>query len=147
MTGQELAVRDRDEVVGADEDVELRGVEPLDRAVVDGEVEDGEEVALLGVVVDLRPLALRDDVLDVERMPAEALGELPARVSTSGASTWTQVSPLAVSSADDGRRRVGRQIAYGHASAGCEAGSASVLRGSSFVSAMFSICSPGACLV
>jgi hypothetical protein len=46
-------------------------------------VEDAEEVALVGVVVDLRPLALREDVLDVERMPAEAVGELlrPGRAS------------------------------------------------------------------
>ena len=73
--GQELAVRDRDEVVVPDEEVELGRVQPLDALVVRGEVEDAEEVAVVLVVVDLRPLALRDDVLDVERMPAEALGE------------------------------------------------------------------------
>ena len=73
--GQQLAVRDRDEVVRPDEDVELGGVQPLDRLVVDREVEDDEEVAVVLVVVDLRALALRDDVLDVERMPAEALGQ------------------------------------------------------------------------
>ena len=76
MTGQQLDGRQRDEVVGADEDVELGGVQALDRPVVDREVEDAEQVALVGVVVDLRPLALREHVLDVERMPAEALGEL-----------------------------------------------------------------------
>ena len=43
--------------------------------VVDREVEDDEEVALVGVVVDLRALALREHVLDVERVPAEALRE------------------------------------------------------------------------
>ena len=37
-------------------------------------MENAEEV--LGVLVDLRPLALREDVLEVERMPAEPLGEL-----------------------------------------------------------------------
>jgi len=42
-------------------------------------VEDGEEVALLDVVVDLRALALREDVLDVERVPAEAASEHPGR--------------------------------------------------------------------
>ena len=72
--GQELAGRQRDEVIVADEEVELGRVEPLDRLVVDGEVEDGEEVAIVLVVVDLRALALRDDVLDVQRVPAEALG-------------------------------------------------------------------------
>ena len=59
---------------GPDEEVELGGVQPLDRLVVGREVEDREEV--LGVLVDLRPLALREDVLEVERMPAEALREL-----------------------------------------------------------------------
>ncbi len=70
----------RDEVVGPDERVELDGVQPLDRPVVSGEVEDGEEIALVGVVVDLRALALGEDVLDVERMPAEAVRELLDRV-------------------------------------------------------------------
>ena len=73
--GVELPVRDRHDVVVPDEDVELGGVQPLDLLVVEREVEDGEEVALVLVVVDLRPLALRDDVLDVERMPAESLCE------------------------------------------------------------------------
>ena len=72
---EELAVGDRDDVVVADEDVELGGVQPLNRLVEDREVEDGEEVPVLLVVVDLRPLSLRDDVLDVEGMPAEALRE------------------------------------------------------------------------
>jgi hypothetical protein len=35
-------------------------------------VEDAEEVAVVDVVVDLRALALGEDVFDVERMPAEA---------------------------------------------------------------------------
>src|SRR5438270_477553 len=73
---QQLDRRQGDEVVRPDEGVELRGVQPLDRAVVDREVENAEEVALVGVVVDLRPLALREDVLDVERVPAEPVGEL-----------------------------------------------------------------------
>jgi hypothetical protein len=38
-------------------------------------VENGEQVAVVLVVVDLRPLALRNDVLDIEWMPAKALGE------------------------------------------------------------------------
>src|SRR5207244_2065756 len=73
---QQLDRRQRDQVVGPDEDVELGGIQALDRAVVDREVQDAEEVALVGVVVDLRALALRHDVLDVERMPAAAVGEL-----------------------------------------------------------------------
>ena len=62
-----------DEVVRPDEDVELAGVQPTDVRVVDGEVEDGEEV--VGVFVDLRPLPLRENVLEVERVPAKTLGE------------------------------------------------------------------------
>jgi hypothetical protein len=37
-------------------------------------VEDDEEV--LGVLIDLRALALGEDVLDIEWVPTEALGEL-----------------------------------------------------------------------
>ncbi len=70
---QQLDVRQRDQVAGPDEDVELGRVQPLDVLVVERKVEDREEV--VRVLVDLRPLALREDVLDVERVPAEALGE------------------------------------------------------------------------
>src|SRR5581483_1770668 len=73
---QELDRRQRDQVVRPDEEVELGCVQPLDVAVVDREMEDAEQVPLVGVVVDLRPLALGHDVLDVERMEAEALGQL-----------------------------------------------------------------------
>ncbi len=72
---EQVDVRDRDEVVGPEEDVELARVQPLDALVVRRKVEDAEEITLVGVVVDLRPLALREDVLDVERMPAEALAK------------------------------------------------------------------------
>ena len=72
--GEQLDVRKRDQEVVAEEDVELGRVQPLDRLVVDREVEDDEEVAR--VLVDLRPLALREDVLDVELVEAEALGQL-----------------------------------------------------------------------
>src|SRR5439155_208416 len=54
-------------------------VQAADRGVVDGEVQDGEQVARalrLRVRVDLGPLAPREHVLDVERMPAEARCEL-----------------------------------------------------------------------
>ena len=72
---QQLDGRQGDQVVGADEEVELGGVQALDRPVVDREVEHAEQVALLGVVVDLRALPLRHDVLDIEGMPAEAARE------------------------------------------------------------------------
>ncbi len=71
---QQLDVRQRDEVVVAEEEVELGGVQALNGLVVDREVENDEEV--VGVLVDLRTLALREHILDVERMPFEALGEL-----------------------------------------------------------------------
>ncbi len=73
--GTQLDHREGDDVVGPDKDVELAGVQPADVGVVDGEMKDGKEVgARLGVrvLVDLRPLAPREDVLDVERVPAEA---------------------------------------------------------------------------
>jgi len=72
---KQLDVRDRDEVVGAEEEVELAGVQALDVLVIGGEVEDAEEIAVIDVVVDLGPLALRQDVLDVEWVPAEALAQ------------------------------------------------------------------------
>ena len=68
-------VRQRDQVIRPEEDVELACVEPADRLVVDREVQNREEVALLDVVVDLRPLPLGENVLDVECVPAEAVGE------------------------------------------------------------------------
>ena len=71
---QQLDGGQRDEVVLADEEVELGRVQPLDGLVVEREVEDAEQV--VGVLVDLRALALGEDVLDVEGMPAEALREL-----------------------------------------------------------------------
>jgi hypothetical protein len=58
----------------AEEHVELGRVQPLDGLVVRGEVKDDEEVAR--VVVDLRALALRKDVLDVELVESEAVGQL-----------------------------------------------------------------------
>ena len=43
-------------------------------------MEDAEEVAVVDVVVDLRALPLREDVLDVEWMPAEPLAQLVDRL-------------------------------------------------------------------
>src|SRR5262249_51928679 len=57
-------VRDRDHVVGPDEDVELAGAQAPRGAVEDRKVEDDEEV--LVVDVDLRPLVAGEDVLEVE---------------------------------------------------------------------------------
>src|SRR4029453_401300 len=55
---QQLDGRQCDEVALAEEDVELGGVQALDRLVVEREVEDAEEI--VRVLVDLRPLALRE---------------------------------------------------------------------------------------
>ena len=68
-----LDVRQRDQEVLAEEHVELGCVQPLNVLVVDREVENDEEV--VRVLVDLRPLALREDVLHVELVEAETLGE------------------------------------------------------------------------
>src|ERR671914_1852861 len=66
-------VRQRDQVVGPDEHVELARVEPPDRLVEHREVENDEQV--VGVLVDLRPLVARQDVLVVERVELEVLLE------------------------------------------------------------------------
>ena len=54
----------RDDVVGTDEDVELRRVQPPGLLVEAGELHDEEEV--LVVLVDLGPLVVARDVLEVE---------------------------------------------------------------------------------
>ena len=66
-------VRDRDQVVGADEEVELAGAEAPRRRVEDREVEDDEQVVV--VDVDLRPLVAREHVLEVEGVEVEVLLE------------------------------------------------------------------------
>ena len=58
---------------GPDEEVELARVQPPDLLVEDREVQDDEQV--VGVLVDLRPLVARHDVLEVERVEVEVLGE------------------------------------------------------------------------
>jgi hypothetical protein len=87
---EQFDVRDRDEIVRAEEKIELAGVQALDVLVVRGKVQDAEEVAIVQVVVDLRTLALRQDVLDVERMPTEALTQ---RVDRLGIDGWVEVDP------------------------------------------------------
>ena len=86
----------------AEEEVELGRVQPLDSLVVDREMENDEEV--IGVLVDLRPLALREHVLDVQRVPFEALGKLLG-LAPSGTERLIQVRPLALSSVSRGSAR------------------------------------------
>ena len=69
----QLLVGQRDQVVRADEDVDLGGVEARDRLVVAREVQHDEQVVV--VLVDLRALVAREDVLVVERVEVEALLE------------------------------------------------------------------------
>ena len=66
-------VGQRDQEVGADEQVQLGGVQPRDRLVVAREVQDAEQVVV--VLVDLRALVAREDVLVVERVELEPLLE------------------------------------------------------------------------
>jgi len=78
-------------------------------------VEDREQV--LRVVVDLRPLALREDVLEVERMPAEALSE-QLRV---GRVQRLEVNPGEAAGCEllnPGLRLAQRDVARGRASSG-----------------------------
>ena len=66
-------VGQRDDEVGPDEDVELGRVQAADGLVEAREVQDDEEVVL--VLVDLRALVAREDVLVVERVEVEVLLE------------------------------------------------------------------------
>jgi hypothetical protein len=70
---RQRVVGQRDQEVGPDEDVELGRVQPLDLLVVARELEQDEQVGL--VLVDLRPLVAREDVLVVEGVEVEVLLE------------------------------------------------------------------------
>ena len=71
LDGLQRLVLDRDQVVRPDEEVQLGRVEPGDLLVVAREVQDDEQVVV--VLVDLRALVAREDVLVVERVELEAL--------------------------------------------------------------------------
>src|SRR3954469_8924656 len=88
-------VGDRDQVVGADEHVDLGGVEPADHLVVAREVENDEQVVV--VLVDLRALVAREHVLVVERMEVEVL--LQPRLV--GAARALDVDPAEARGLDD----------------------------------------------
>ena len=66
-------IRDRDQEVRPDEHVELGRVQPADGLIEDREVQDDEQVVV--VLVDLRALVAREDVLVVERVELEVLLE------------------------------------------------------------------------
>ena len=75
-------VGQRDDVVRPEEDVELDRVEPPDLLVEGREVQDDEEV--LGVLVELRALVAREDVLVVEGVEVEVLLQ-PGALGLAGA--------------------------------------------------------------
>ena len=62
-----------DQVVGAQEDVELAGLERVERRVEAHAVDDREQVRF--VVVDLRLVDLEQAVLDGERMEGERVAQ------------------------------------------------------------------------
>src|SRR5262249_3650174 len=74
------------------------------------EVQDREEVAVVLVVVDLGTLALRDDVLDVERVPPEAVGQLTCRLDVRRDDV-DPGEPASGELVDDRRRRDDRRAA------------------------------------
>ena len=92
-------VRDRDQVVAADEDVQLTRVQALHRVVVHREVKDDEEV--VGVLVDLRPLVAGEHVLEVQRVEVEVLLE-PAHLELRGVLDVNPAQALAVDRLDVG---------------------------------------------
>ena len=94
-----MRVRQRDDEVRPDEDVELGGVQPADRLVEDREVQDDEEVVL--VLVDLRALVPREDVLVVERVELEVLLE-PGALGRAGALDVDPAEPAPLDGLDAG---------------------------------------------
>ena len=66
---RQVLVRQRDQVVGTDEQVELRRQEAPGRLVEDREVENDEQVVVVGV--ELGALVAGRDVLDVQRVEPE----------------------------------------------------------------------------
>ena len=72
-SGCRRLVGQRDDVVGADEDVDLGRVQAPDALVEAREVQDDEQVVV--VLVDLRALVAGEDVLVVERVEVEVLLE------------------------------------------------------------------------
>src|SRR3954469_10279295 len=102
----ERAVRQRDQVIRPEEDVELLGVQPADLLVEDRELENDEEVVV--VLVDLRPLVARADVLVVERVELEMLLE-PGLVYRGGA---LDVDPAEIVELDDLDPRLSGSLRY-----------------------------------
>ena len=88
---------ERDQVVGADEQVELRGQQPAGRLLERREVEDDEEVVV--VRVELRALVARVDVFPVERVEVVVLLE-PLAVGEAGI---VDVDPAETGGLDDAR--------------------------------------------
>jgi hypothetical protein len=84
-------VRNRDQVVRTDEDVQLAGVQAADGAVEDRKVQDDEQI--VGVLVDLRALVARQDVLEVEGVESELLLE-PRALEGRGALDVDPTQPL-----------------------------------------------------
>ena len=68
-----MRVREGDQVVGPDEEVELGGEQTTGRLLEDREVEDDEDVVVIRV--ELRALVARVDVLEIERVEIEVLLE------------------------------------------------------------------------
>ena len=125
----------------SEEEVELRGVQALHGLVVDREVKDDEEV--VRVLVDLRPLALREHVFDVERMPLEPLRELFG----AGGVRQRDIDPGEAVGAELSEPRLGPRDGLADSRsatrAADEAASPFVLRGSSAWTAMARAILPG----
>ena len=102
--GRQRDVRERDQVVGAQEEVELGGQDAPRVLVEQREVQNDEDVVV--VLVELRALVARVDVLVVERVEVEMLLE-PVAI---GAARRLDVDPAQPGRLDDvGRSDVQRQ--------------------------------------
>ena len=87
---RQVLVGQRDQVVRADEQVELGGQEASARLVEDREVENDEQVVVVGV--ELGALVARRDVLDVQRVEPE-LSLQPLAFVLAGRSRYSQRTP------------------------------------------------------
>ena len=106
--GRERDARQRDQVVGAHEQVELGGQDPAGFLLEQRELEDDEDVVV--VLVELRAVVARVDVLVVERVEVEMRLE-PVAV---GGPRRLDVDPADAGRLDDvGRGDVGRRDRVG----------------------------------
>src|SRR5436190_3531095 len=105
LDGLQGLVGQRDHEVAADEQVQLGRVEPPDVLVETREVQDDEQVVV--VLVDLRALVAREDVLVVQRVEVEVLLQ-PGAIAGPGPLDMDPAQAVGLDGLDVGGLRLGR---------------------------------------